>query len=135
MAIRLQKFNNEIHTHCMPVGVGRRERFEVSCWQLSLNLGSKAEVTRRRVLTNIPRHLWPPVVPAHQFQCFPPPGMSSYQAVMIERHNLSTDIGSWQDVNFPSEVKDSVNLCPFGRADQFCRSAFQGFSRFANHVL
>ena len=64
-------------------------------WESSLNFGADAEVTGGSVLTNVPRHLWPPIIPAHQLQSLLPSRVSSNLTVMIQSYDLPMDICSW----------------------------------------
>jgi len=50
----------------------------------------EAEITGAHILTNIPRHLRPPVVPGHQFQCLPASGVTCDMGVVTEGYDLST---------------------------------------------
>jgi hypothetical protein len=94
VSIQLRKFDNEVHTHRVPASFRRRKRFEMTGWQLPLDFGSETEVACGSILTNILRHLRPPVISTHQFQCLPPTRMTCNPAVMVECYNLPTDVGS-----------------------------------------
>ena len=82
----------------------------MSCRQLPLDLSSKAEIARGRVLADIPRHLWPPVISAYQFQRFPPSGVSGYQAVVMEGYDLPADVRSRRYIDLSVEVEDAFNF-------------------------
>jgi hypothetical protein len=112
MSIRLQKFNNEVNADCIPSGVGCWEWFEVVGWESSLDFGVDAEITGGSVLTNVPRHLWPPIIPAHQLQSLPSSGVSSNLTIMIQSYNLPTDICGWGNIDFSAEVQDTVFFRP-----------------------
>jgi len=74
----------------------------VAGWKSSLNLGADAEVTGGGVLTDVSRHLWPPVIPAHQLQSLPPSGVSSDLTVMVQGHCKGT-VGSEADNSSETE--------------------------------
>jgi len=58
-------------------------------WSLPYRFHPNAEVTDADVLSDVPRHLWPPVVPRDQFQCFPASGVPSNLHVMTQGDYLS----------------------------------------------
>jgi len=63
------EFHNEVHTKHVPLQVQDPERVQFAYWSLPYWFCPNAEVTGADVLSNVPRHLWPPVVPRDQFQC------------------------------------------------------------------
>ena len=83
------EFHDEIHTKCVPSRVWDLERMQFTYWSLPYRLHSEAEVTGADVLSNVPRHLQPPVVPRDQLQCFPASGVSSNLRVMTQGDHLS----------------------------------------------
>jgi len=74
-------------------------------WKLSLNFGADAEVAGGGVLTNILRHLRPPVIPAYQFQSFPPSGMPSNLTIMVQGYNFPPDVSSGGNIDLSAEVQ------------------------------
>jgi len=63
----LQEFDHEIDTERIPPCVQNREQLKFANRRVSPGFRLEAEITGAHILTNIPRHLRPPVVPGHQF--------------------------------------------------------------------
>ena len=63
----LQKFDHEIDTKHIPPCVQNGERLEFANRRVSPGFRPEAEITGAHILTDIPRHLRPPVVLGHQF--------------------------------------------------------------------
>jgi len=61
----LREFDHEIDTKCIPPCVRNGERLEFANRRVSPGFRPEAEITGAHILTNIPRHLRPPVVPGH----------------------------------------------------------------------
>ena len=80
-----------------------------SYWVVSLRLSSKAEVTSGDVLPNVPRDMWPPIVPRHQFQSLPPPSVAGDTAVMAESYDASAEVETIWYIGFSTEVEDIVS--------------------------
>jgi len=78
------EFHNEIHTKHVPSRVQDPKRMQFAYQSLPYWLRSEAEVTGADVLSDVPRHLRPPVVPRDQLQCFPVSGVSSNLHVMTQ---------------------------------------------------
>jgi len=66
MSRREGEFHDEVHTEHVPSRVWDPERVQFAYQSLPYQFCSKAEVTGADVLSNIPRHLGPPVVPRYQ---------------------------------------------------------------------
>jgi len=60
-----EEFHDEIHTKCVPSQVWDLERMQFTYWSLPYQFHSKAEVIGADILSDIPRHLGPPVVPRY----------------------------------------------------------------------
>ena len=67
----LQKFNHKINTECIPLCIQNREQLKFTNWRVSPGFRLEVKITGAYILANIPRHLRPPVVLEHQFQCLP----------------------------------------------------------------
>jgi len=63
----LQEFDHEIDTERILPCVQNREQLKFANRRVSPGFRPEAEITGAHILTNIPRHLRPPVVPGHQF--------------------------------------------------------------------
>ena len=78
------KFYDKIHTKRVLSRVWDPKRVQFAYQSLPYRLRSEAEVTGADVLSDVPRHLRPPVVPRNQLQCFPVSGVSSNLRVMTQ---------------------------------------------------
>jgi len=67
MSRGLWEFDHEIDTECIPPCVWNREQLKFTNRRVSPRFRPKAKITGAHTLTDIPRHLRPPVVPGHQF--------------------------------------------------------------------
>jgi len=67
MSRELWEFNHEIDTERIPLYVRNREQLKFTNRRVLLGFRPEAEITGAHILTNIPRHLRPLVVPGHQF--------------------------------------------------------------------
>jgi len=67
MSGRLWEFDHEIDTEHIPPCVWNGERLKFTNRRVSPGFRPEAKITGAHILTNIPRHLRPPVVPEHQF--------------------------------------------------------------------
>jgi hypothetical protein len=85
-------------------GVGRDLRWPVGGPRLSQDLGAEAEITSSSVLTDVPRHMWPPVIPCNQLESFPPSRVPSNVTVMVKHYYLSSNVGSGGNIDFTAEV-------------------------------
>jgi len=63
----LREFDHEIDTERIPPCVRNREWLKFVNRRVSPGFHSEAEITGAHILTDIPRHLRPPVVLEHQF--------------------------------------------------------------------
>ena len=63
----LWEFDHEIDTECILPCVQNGERLKFANRRVSPGFRPEAEITSAHILTSIPRHLRPPVVPGHQF--------------------------------------------------------------------
>jgi len=63
----LWEFDHEIDTKRIPPCVRNGEWLKFANRRVSPGFRPEAEITGAHILTNIPRHLRPPVVPGHQF--------------------------------------------------------------------
>jgi len=79
-----REFHNEIHTKHVPSWVQDPKRVQFAYQSLPYLLRSEAEVTGADVLSDVPRHFQPLVVPRDQLQCFPVSGVSSNLCVMTQ---------------------------------------------------
>src|SRR5882757_6850164 len=68
MSMRIRKFTNEVHTDDIPVALWSGEGMEFSGWATPLNLCPETDVACPHILTNVSRHLWPPVAPGYKLQ-------------------------------------------------------------------
>jgi len=67
MSRGLQEFNHKIDTECIPPCVRNGEWLKFANRRVLPGFRPEAEITGAYILTDIPRHLRPPVVPGHQF--------------------------------------------------------------------
>jgi len=67
MSRRLREFNHEINTEHIPLCVRNGERLKFANRRVLPGFHLEAEITGAHILTDIPRHLRPPVVLGHQF--------------------------------------------------------------------
>jgi len=63
----LQEFDHEIDTECIPPCVRNGKRLKFTNRRVLPGFRLEAEITGAHILTDIPRHLRPPVVSGHQF--------------------------------------------------------------------
>jgi len=63
----LREFDHEIDTERIPPCVQNREQLKFANRRVSPGFRPEAKITGAHILTDIPRHLRPPVVPGHQF--------------------------------------------------------------------
>src|ERR1700676_2815273 len=117
VTVRFRKFNHEVDTYGIPAGVRRRKRFEVTGWRLPQDLGAEAQIAGSGILTNVPRHVRPPVIPSDQLECLPSTGMTSDVTVMMESHYLPSDVSRGGNIDLTAEIQHSVRFRPFRRAD------------------
>jgi hypothetical protein len=68
-----------------------------------LQLGSAAEIAGFDVLTDVARHLWPPVVASNQFKGFELTWVASDVRVMVLLDNLSPKLAVLWNVNLSSK--------------------------------
>jgi len=67
MSRGLREFDHEIDTECIPPCIRNGEQLKFTNRRVSPGFRLEAEITGAHILTDIPRHLRPPVVPGHQF--------------------------------------------------------------------
>jgi len=63
----LREFNHKINTEHIPPCIWNGERLKFANRRVLPGFRPEAEITGAHILTDIPRHLRPPVVPGHQF--------------------------------------------------------------------
>ena len=63
----LQEFDHEIDTECIPLCIWNEEWLKFANRRVLLGFRPEAEITGVHILTDIPRHMRPPVVLEHQF--------------------------------------------------------------------
>ena len=102
--IGLREVNDKVNTYCVPPPIGDWSGIKMTHWWLAQYFGPKTEIAGRGVPANVPRHLWPPVIPTHQFQCLPPSGVTSQLTVMVKGYNLPTKIRSRRDIDLTAVV-------------------------------
>ena len=109
---RLRQFNNEVHADCVPRSIHNRERVEFSSWGTAEGFSPEAHVTSRDILSNILRHVRPPVVSGYQFQGFLTIAMSSYPRIVTEGHDLPPEVGCIRNVDLALEVENPIHQRP-----------------------
>ena len=67
MSRGLQEFDHEINTERIPPCIQNGEQLKFANRRVSPGFRPEAEITSAHILTDIPRHLRPPVVLGHQF--------------------------------------------------------------------
>ena len=85
-----KEFYNKVHTKCVPSQVWNLKRVQFAYWSLPYWFCPDAEVTGADILSNVSRHLWLPVVPKDQFQCFPASQVPSNLCVITQRDHSSS---------------------------------------------
>jgi len=63
----LWEFDHTIDTECIPPCVWHGERLQLANWRMLPRFCPEAEIAGTYILTDVPRHLRPPVIPGHQF--------------------------------------------------------------------
>ena len=63
----LQEFDHEIDTEYILPCIRNGEWLKFANRKVSLEFRPETEITSAHILTDIPRHLRPPVIPGHQF--------------------------------------------------------------------
>jgi len=89
MSRGLWEFDHEINTERIPSCVRTEEQLKLANWRVSPGFRPEAEITGTYILADIPRHLRPPVVPRHQFQCLPASGVTCDVDVVAKGYDLS----------------------------------------------
>ena len=84
------EFHNKVYTEHVPSRVRDPERVQFAYWSLPYRFCPNAEITGADILSDVPRHLRPPVVPRDQFQCFPVSGVPSDLRVMTQGDHSSS---------------------------------------------
>jgi hypothetical protein len=75
-----------------------------------LQLSSAAKITGFDVLTNIARHLWPPVVVSNQFKSFKSTWVASNVSVVVLLDNPSAKLAVLWNVNLSSKQHQPLRL-------------------------
>jgi len=73
----------------VPLRVQDPERVQFAYWSLPYWFCPNAKVTGADILSDVPRHLQPPVVPRDQFQCFLVSGVPSNLHIMTQGDHSS----------------------------------------------
>jgi len=84
------EFHNKVHTECVPSRVRDPEGVQFTYRSLPHRFCPDAEITGADILSDVPRHLRPPVVPRDQFQCFLASGVPSDLHIMTQGDHLSS---------------------------------------------
>ena len=111
----LWELDDEVHADRLPGCRWYGKGVQLSNWEVSLSFGVETEVAGGDILAYVPRHLWPPVISRHQFQCLPPSGMSSYLSVMAKCYGPLSQIQVVGHVDLSAEVQYTVGEGPFCR--------------------
>jgi hypothetical protein len=75
-----------------------------------LQLSSAAEVTGLDVLTNVVRHLWPPVVASDQFEGLESTWVAGNVGVMVLLDNPLVKLTVLRDINLSSKHQQTFHL-------------------------
>ena len=78
------EFHNEVHTKHILSWVWNPKRVQFTYRSLPYRFCPNTEVTGADILSDVPRHLQPPVVPRDQFQCFPASRVPSNLCVITQ---------------------------------------------------
>jgi hypothetical protein len=78
--------------------------------RLPLDFGLETKIASSSVLSNVPRHVRPPVVSGDEFECLPPSGMSSNVAIVVKGHDLPSDVSSRGNIDLAMEIEYSVHF-------------------------
>jgi len=90
MSRGLREFDHKIDTECIPPCIRNGEQLKFANRRVSPGFRPEAEITGAHILTDISRHLRPPVVLGHQFWCLPASGVTCNMGIVAEGYNLST---------------------------------------------
>jgi hypothetical protein len=101
VSVRLQEFDYEVDTYGVPADVRCWKELEVAGRWPSQDLGAEAEIASSSVLTNVPRHVRPPVIPCDQLECFLPARMPGNMTVLVKCHYLLSNVGSRGNIDLP----------------------------------
>src|SRR3981189_927764 len=77
-----------------------------------LQLSSAAKIAGLDVLTDVARHLWPPVVARDQFQCFEMTWVARDVGVVVLLYNPSAKLAVLRNVNLSSKHHQPFRLRP-----------------------
>src|SRR3981189_3107406 len=75
-----------------------------------LQLSSAAKIAGLDVLTDVARHLWPPVVASDQFEGFEPTRVASDVRVVVLFDDPSAKLAVFWNVNLPSKQHQPLRL-------------------------
>ena len=81
-----------------------------------LNLSVETEIASHNVVSDVARHVGPPVVMQNHFQGLEPSRMSCELCIVTERDNAPSEVRVLWDVDTTSEVKEAISIGPFGGA-------------------
>ena len=135
VACRIREFDDEIHADRVPGVVRNWQGMEPSHRRVPVGLRLEALIAGGNILPDVPRHLGPPIIPGHQFQGFPPAGVSRLLCVMAEGYNVSLKVRCVRDIDLPSEVEDPINDHPFSCTDGSGLSGLQLFYYLCDSFL
>src|SRR3979490_2235821 len=77
-----------------------------------LPLSSAAKIGGLDVLTDVARHLWPPVVARNQFQCFEMTWVARDVGVVVLLYNPSAKLAVLRNINLSSKHHQPLGLRP-----------------------
>ena len=103
MSMCIWELSNEVHTDNIPVTLWYGEWVKLSSPTAISDLCPEAGVTCPCILSDILRHLWPPVVPGDEFQSLPTARISCNLCVMVLRCDTMTQV---QDVGHIDAVPE-----------------------------
>jgi hypothetical protein len=117
LPIGLRKFRDEVHAHDLPRFVRNRKRVKFSGGRLAYGLRPEAHVACGNIPANVPGHIGPPVVTRHELQSLPTSSVSGDLGVMAKRDYPTAQICRIRNVDFSTEIKQTVGEGPLGGTD------------------
>ena len=86
----LWEFDHKIDAKRIPLCIQNKEQLKLANWRVLPGFCLETEIAGTYILADVLRHLGPPVVPGHQFQCLLASRVPRNLGVMAKGYNLST---------------------------------------------
>jgi len=101
----LWEFDHKIDAEGVLLCVQNGERLKLANRRTSPRFCPEAKIASTHILADVPRHLGPPVVPGHQFQCLPASGVPCDLGVVAKGYDLSAQVQTPQYIYLPLETE------------------------------